>query len=408
MKKQNTSALIRWYIKHKTEFFVVLDTLFRILSCVIPQKNIILLESKPDFSDNTGELFRYMIENNVNSAYNIVWLVDDYGNGPCQMPPNVSTFPIHPKSIKDKIKLRYMLSLATCIICSHRFVFPYYKRRKQVFVYLDHGSPLKDCKNIYQSIFSKDVFYVAQSDFFVDTIIDQYGIAREHIVSLGLPRNDQLFNSAMNLEVVINSFSSYEKVVIWAPTFRYHASDNRVDCHSDMPLGIPICYSKEDLVNFNDYLKEMNVLVILKPHPAQNIELIVDLHCSNIKILYSDDLIEAGIQTNELLAQMDALITDYSSIYYDYLLLEKPIAITLDDYEQYKDEMGFVFENPLNVLKGDYIYDMQDLYTFIGSVLDERDNSKEERERVLKLIDQYRDPFSTKRVFDFIASKGVF
>ena len=172
-----------------------------------------------------------------------------------------------------------------------------------------------------------------------------------------------------------------------------------------MPLGIPICYSEEDYFKLNRFLEEHNILLLLKPHPAQNIDMIVNTHCSNICILDNDELKKYNIQTNELLAQTDALITDYSSIYYDYLLLNKPIGITLDDYEQYKEEMGFVFANPLEVIKGSYIYNIDDLCDFITSIAMNQDEFREIRSHITKLIDKYHDCYSSNRVFEFIISK---
>ena len=99
-----------------------------------------------------------------------------------------------------------------------------------------------------------------------------------------------------------------------------------------------ILYSPEDVLDLNGFLAEKRVLLVFKPHPAQDLSVMKDLNCSNIRFIYNDYMLGRGIQTNELLAQTDALITDYSGIYYDYLLTDKPIGVTLDDYEDYKQQ----------------------------------------------------------------------
>lgn len=394
------------YLLNRVTILTFIDFLFSILgSLCLKKQKLIVLESKPDISDNTGEIFRYMLNNNIKCRY--IWLVDDLNCVKRIKIKNVEFYSIHPKTIMEKVQFRWILNRASVILCSHRFSFPYYKRKKQVFLYLDHGSPLKDCRNIYENSQTSNVYYVTQSHFFDDIIEEQYSIKKENILTLGLPRNDQLFRKYTSLSQIIENISSYKKTIIWAPTFRYHVSKTRVDCHSYMPLGIPIIYSKEEIIKLNSYLTRKGVLLLLKPHPAQNLELIINLNLSNLKILQNEELIKNNIQTNELLSQTDALITDYSSIYYDYLLLRKPIAVTLDDYEQYKSEMGFVFTNPLDILKGVYVHNINDLYMFIDSVLSGRDESRKERETVIDLIEKYKDSHSTERLFNWLKSQGI-
>lgn len=401
------ALIIRWYLKHKNVLIIILDALATCLVSLKPKQNIIVLESKPERSDNTYELFKYLLNNKINRKYHIFWLVDNYDDVTKEWEYNVECYPMHPRLLKEKIRLRYLLCAASCIVCSHRFAFPYFKRKNQMFFYLDHGSPMKDCKNIFVDSFREKCYYISQGRFFDDAISEQYNIKKNMILCLGLPRNDQLFRKYNTIHKVVPEAEKYNKIVIWAPTFRYHKERSRIDCHSDMPLGIPVCYSEDDMLHINDYLKQNDILLILKPHPAQDISLIVDMKCSNILVLYSDDLVSANIQTNELLAQTDALITDYSSIYYDYLLLDKPIAITLDDYQQYKEEMGFVFEKPLDVIKGDYIYSVEDLLEFFRSLVEGYDKTKNDRHEVLEMIDDHRDSSSTKRLYDYIIESGI-
>ena len=51
-----------------------------------------------------------------------------------------------------------------------------------------------------------------------------------------------------------------------------------------------------------------------------------------------------------LLRNADALITDYSSAYFDYMLLNRPIAFTVEDIEEYRKKRGFVFDNPFEYM----------------------------------------------------------
>ena len=57
---------------------------------------------------------------------------------------------------------------------------------------------------------------------------------------------------------------------------------------------------------------------------------------SNLVFINDAFLSDNGIINYELLGVADALLTDYSSVYYDYLLLDRPIGLCWDDYEEYK------------------------------------------------------------------------
>lgn len=126
---------------------------------------------------------------------------------------------------------------------------------------------------------------------------------------------------------------------------------------------------------------------------------------SSIKVLYNDEMLTKRIQTNELLEQTDAMITDYSGIYYDYLLLGRPVGITLDDFQAYRDQKGFVFEDPLSVLQGRRIYNTDDFVHFIEEVAIGIDEYKEDRAKANSLVNKSMNGESAKRVVDFIASQ---
>ena len=134
-------------------------------------------------------------------------------------------------------------------------------------------------------------------------------------------------------------------------------------------------------------------------------DVIIDLKLSNIRILVNSQMEKADVQLNELLAQTYALVSDYSSIYYDYLLLDRPIAITLDDYTAYGEQMGFVFENTLDVLAGAHVYSEKDMYGFVQQVINDEDPFRKDREAIKKKVDCYCDDKSSYRVTEFILAE---
>ena len=84
---------------------------------------------------------------------------------------------------------------------------------------------------------------------------------------------------------------------------------------------------------------------IVKLHPFQRKETISISDYSNIVLLNNDFIYDNGMQINEILGNAAALISDYSSAAVDYMILNRPMAFTLDDVEDYETSRGFVFEN---------------------------------------------------------------
>lgn len=109
------------------------------------------------------------------------------------------------------------------------------------------------------------------------------------------------------------------KIAIYMPTFR--------DTQKYKPLGAS---SLSDLKTFNERLKENHIVLLIKPHPEDKV--FENLDFSNIT------MIAPNADVYQYLKYSDCLITDYSSIFFDYLVLNKPILFYVFDYDYYKNE----------------------------------------------------------------------
>ena len=298
---------------------------------VIPLRNVIVLESNPDMADNTYALFKRMIEREYNKKYKFIWLVKDVNacKNKCKI-DNVYFEEIKPQTTRGMIKRIWILFTSRFIISSHSYIDK--KRNGQVVVALGHGTPIKSVSQYFMMGDDCD-FTLCPSESLISSFCKELRLKEKHMFVCGYPRNDMLRKSSGKLAGLLDA--KYDKVIVWLPTFRQHSDKNRVDSEFNFPIGIPIIYGIKELEEINNFLKERNVLMMLKLHPAQDTSIIKAATLSNF-ILLSDKMIsDAGAQLYEVLADTDALITDYSSVYCDYLLLNKPIAITLDDFKEY-------------------------------------------------------------------------
>ena len=79
------------------------------------------------------------------------------------------------------------------------------------------------------------------------------------------------------------------------------------------------------------------------------------------------------------------LLTDFSSIYIDYLLLNKPIGFLISDFEQYSNSRGFVFKNPKEFMPGEIITKRDELIPFIEKVLCLKQDDFEEKKTEMQI-----------------------
>ena len=100
-------------------------------------------------------------------------------------------------------------------------------------------------------------------------------------------------------------------------------------------------------------------------------------------MLFRSLLEEREVLLYRLVGVCDALISDYSSIAVDYLLLDRPIAFVLTDFERYEKARGFVFDDPLKYMPGEKIYEFAQLKEFLTHVGENLDLFAGERHRIL-------------------------
>jgi len=275
---------------------------------------------------------------------------------------------------------------------------------RQVIIYLNHGQPLKDCSKLKMNFGDADAS-VTSSEFFVEKNSQALNTDPDKFIIFQPPRNDGLFNKDKDIKKTLG----YEgqKLVVWLPTFRNHADGKRVDSNFDMPLGIPIIYTVKELEKFNKYLKDRNITVILKPHFAAKIDDLKAKTYSNFKIIYNSDLDNHNLTLYELLSGSDALITDYSSVYYDYLITKKPIALTLDDFNEYDKMTGFAYDYK-EIIKGDYVYNIDEFYNFFDNLDKNVDASRKDRLSVIKKLGLDTTGNYSKKLFDYLVKEYDF
>ena len=109
------------------------------------------------------------------------------------------------------------------------------------------------------------------------------------------------------------------------------------------------------------------------------------------------ELEKVNCQLNSLLSNVDILLTDFSSIYVDFLLLDRPIGFVLEDFDSYSNSRGFVFDSPLEYMPGEPISSLEDLKKFLHDVVIlKKDIFKEKRLEVNQQFNIIEPSYSQK------------
>lgn len=384
----------------KEELFELVFYLFSLL----PTRNRIVFESNPALTCNTYPVYQYLLEKGLNEKYEFVWLCDDASKYADSKENNVSflTNIKHAKSIGGKFKYMYSIATAKALVYSNQLLGVHGKNK--ISLWLQHGMPLKASNGTY-CIKNRCTAALCVSEFFADNFSSDARVDKDKMIFCGFPRNDYLNKPNDALERF--GFDKFDRVIFWLPTFRQRkdGAKNKKLAGYEMKIhgtGIPAIETAEDMQKINTYLRALNCLVVLKPHPAQDLSAITEKGLSNFFIINDNALKEKGVQLYELLGRCDAMITDYSSVYYDYLLTDKPIGLTIGDIDEYIAKRGFVYKNPLDILKGFYIESTDELISFIGEISNGTDSAKTERTAVKNMIHTITDGSSAQRVGDYI------
>ena len=227
----------------------------------------------------------------------------------------------------------------------------------------------------------------------------EFDIPLDHIFAAGFPRNDVFAKKNPHLNQVFNW--NYNKVIVWYPTYRQNKNHSVNLSGSSMPL----IHDEKNAELLNETARKNNVLIVIKPHFAQDVSLIRKMNYSNLMLINDEFYKENNITSYEFLAGTDALITDYSSVYYDYTLADRPIAVIWEDIDEYRENPGFALD--LNhYLKGaEKIYQIEELCDFVTAVANGEDKLCEERRSIRDEVNYANDGLNAKRTVDFIADQ---
>lgn len=259
-------------------------------------------------------------------------------------------------------------------------------------IFLQHGV-IQNNLSYWLSKYDKNVkYFLTSSNYERDSLVENLSYPEEIFHVLGLPRFDNLENH-------------HSKQILICPTWRFkHMGDTLGHkfkfLNSDYYEDLNKLLNNQDLINL---AKENGCKLIFKPHPRLT-NTIEDTDESYVDMLEVDENIEIAFDTpyNELLCNCDLMITDYSSVAFDFAYLDKPL-IYFHPNNDLPHEEGYFKHETMGF--GDVVYEHDELVKTVEKYIKNDFKNEEKYTNRIKDFYPHIDKNNCKRVYESIVKE---
>lgn len=363
-------------------------------------KPCILFESKPAFSDNSKAVFDELVRRGYDRKYHLIWFVDEHQAAIFHRGKIILFDPRKRRTIFEKIRNYVFFYHIKCTICSNSFLDfqeddSKEDKKQYLRFYLSHGIPIKSVKEYY-TVRGRADYLLSPSQSMNALMATEFGISEENVIATGFARNDVFSLPPIDLNAILKS--PFKKVIIWYPTYRQN-KNGTIDTGGD---SLPLIHDERFAELLNDTARECNVLLIVKPHFMQDVSKIHKLQLDHIRLIDDSFFEKNDLTSYQMLAASDALITDYSSVYYDYTLRDRPICVIWEDVDSYRKFPGFAVNLETMLTGAEKVYTIEELCEFVRRVANGVDRVRNERRVIRDLVHYSTDGRNAERSADYI------
>lgn len=356
--------------------------------------NVIVYESHigKQYSCNPLAIFEYLVNHPDYKSLLHVWVIND----PERVPDSLRHYPnvvFAPRP--SDLYLRY---LATAKYLVNNTVFPQYfvRREGQKFLATWHGTPLKtlgkqqqykfqDHKRAQRN-FLQATHIISPNPHTTGVLFDSYDIRHTmggKLAETGYPRVDLTLNASDARRAAIRAqlgVGGRRPVVLYAPTWR----------------------GTLETVSYEVDKAKADIELLATRHDC---DIVFRGHHLMEKVFDADKVMgcivaPAALDTNELLSVVDVLITDYSSIFFDFLPTGRPVLYYTYDLEEYSRERGMYFA--MDEMPGYKCCDVEALSEALGRALDGQLADADHHAAAQSRFNTHDDGRATERVVDFL------
>ncbi len=215
---------------------------------------------------------------------------------------------------------------------------------------------------------------------------------------VGAPRNDRMLQAdSRAVRQTVLGPDADRITFLWMPSYRVTEFGGKLRADS-AGARAGATFPPQELQRIDDWLVERGAQTVLKVHHRDNNRFSGDYRA--IRVLRQGELEQRGLTLYPVLSAFDALITDMSSVWVDYLLLDKPILFAFPDVDDYRDGRGLNLEPFEHWVPGPFARTTDELLQAMADVVDGRDPMAEERRRARLRFHQFPDSRSAARLLD--------
>lgn len=272
-----------------------------------------------------------------------------------------------------------------------------FQRINRLVIHLGHGTPLKNIgfleknisvlKKVYYMLIKNNFTYVLSTSSDFNKIMSKFlNVPLKRIFTNGQPRLDSIFEKKEDVLKKVFKIEKNMKNILYAPTWRQNSETELFP------------FSNFDEKEMEEYLKNNGINIFLRVHPDFETE--IDEKLLKIKGIY---VLNSKVvkDISEYLSCFDLLITDYSSIFIDYLLLDKPILFLPYDFEDYNKKIGFTVDY-MKHTPGPKSYSFENFKNEIMKLLNDNEYFFKDRINDKVFYNLYTDNKNCERVSKFI------
>lgn len=360
------------------------------------KENVILFETfmAKNYSDSPKYIYEYIAQNHP--EYECVWAINDGAK-----------IPYGAKTVKRfSFQYAYYLAVSKYLVFNVRPPLWYRKREEQVFLETWHGTPLKRLVFDQEEVTSaspkyKQQFYRQRKDWdflvsanpFSTKTFRSCFLYEGEMLEYGYPRNDILYwpnkdEIAQQLKEKLG-IPKDKRTILYAPTWRddqhYGSGQYKFELALDLKL------MKERLQD--DYV------VLLRTHHYISDHIDVSgLGDFVINLSSYDDI-------SEIYLISDICITDYSSVFFDYANLKRPILFYTYDFDKYKNQLRGFYIDMNTEVPGPLLYTSEQVVQAIEDIDEITEEYKERYDQFYDRFCCYDDGHASEHVAEAMLAK---
>lgn len=348
---------------------VIISIYLILFKCIFDLCNLLPLKNKVTFVVSFGDNSKYVYHEMCRQKIDIdtVFLCKGLSKQHFLSYRNIKLLSIESLNVIDTFKSIYHLATSKYVIIDNYFGFLAVTNFKQGVecIQLWHaagaikkfgledlsiGTRSKRANDRFLRVYKNFHKVIVGSDAMAAIFKNAFNLDDQNILRTGIPRSDFFYDDKLRNDIILQLISENEnikdkKVILYAPTFR----DGELD-QFKLNLDIDSMYQKLN----DDYI------VLLRLHPAVKNTTDYDKMYPGFVYDYSSP----KVNINELLLITDILISDYSSIPYEFSLLKKPMIFFAYDLMQYKKERG-LWDDFSEMVPGPVVYHTEDIINII-------------------------------------------